>query len=97
MAALACSSDSIERSGMAEYEGPNCVLCGVKACLTETKTPPAFCPMPHEPELLADVQKAYLEDPVLRKMAVESAKTEAAGYCKATRIEEVMDFARRMG
>jgi uncharacterized metal-binding protein len=86
-----------ERKTMAGYEGPNCVLCGVKACLEETKEPPAFCPMPHEPELLAEAERAYLEDPVLQKMAVESAKTEATGYCKATRIEEIMDFAQRMG
>jgi uncharacterized metal-binding protein len=53
--------------------------------------------MPAEPELLAEVEQAYLEDPHLRRMAVESARTEAAGYCKATRVEEIMDFARRMG
>jgi len=53
--------------------------------------------MTNEPELLADAERAYLEDPNLQKMAVESAKTEAAGYCKATRIEEIMDFAKRMG
>jgi len=84
---------------MAEYEGPVCVLCGVKACTAEpeTKTPPGFCPMPAEPELLAEVERAYLADPNLRRMAMESSRTEAAGYCKATRVEEIMDFARRMG
>lgn len=82
---------------MTGYEGPNCALCGVQACLTETKTLPAFCPAPNEPELLAEAERAYVEDPVLQKMAIESARTEAAGYCKATRIEEIMDFARRMG
>lgn len=50
-----------------------------------------------EPELLAEVERAYLADPLLRRMAVESARTEAAGYCKTTRVEEIMDFARRMG
>jgi uncharacterized metal-binding protein len=53
--------------------------------------------MPAEPELLQGVERAYLADPLLRRMAVESARTEAAGYCKATRVEEIMDFARRMG
>jgi uncharacterized metal-binding protein len=52
--------------------------------------------MPAEPELLAEVERAYLADPDLRRMAGESARTEAAGYCKATRVEEIMDFARRM-
>jgi uncharacterized metal-binding protein len=84
---------------MPEYDGPVCVLCGVKACTAEpdTKVPPGFCPMPHEPEMLRDVEQAYRSDPTLRRMAVESARTEAAGYCKATRVEEIMDFARRMG
>ena len=84
---------------MPEYNGPVCALCGVKACTAEpeTKTPPGFCPMPQESALLTDVEQAYLSDPNLRRMAVESARTEAAGYCKATRVEEIMDFARRMG
>jgi uncharacterized metal-binding protein len=84
---------------MPEYDGPVCVLCGVKACTAEpeTKAPPGFCPMPQEAALLTDVEQAYLSDPNLRRMAVESARTEAAGYCKATRVEEIMDFARRMG
>jgi len=84
---------------MTEYTGPTCVLCGVKACAAEpdTKKPPAFCPMPVEAELLQEVERAYLEQEDLRKLAVESARTEAAGYCRSTRVEEIMDFARRIG
>ena len=82
---------------MSDYRGPDCTQCGVKACQSETKTPPSSCPMVNEPALLAEVERTYLEDADLRRMAMESAKTEAAGYCKSTRIEEIMDFARRMG
>ena len=84
---------------MADYEGPVCALCGVTACDSEpgTKTPPRFCPMAGEPALLEVVKETYLDDPVLRRMAVESARTESAGYCRSTRVEEIMDFARRMG
>ena len=84
---------------MTEYIGPTCVLCGVKACTAEpdTKKFPTFCPMPVEVELLQEVERAYLEREDLRKLALESARTEAAGYCRSTRIEEIMDFARRMG
>jgi len=53
--------------------------------------------MPAEAELLAEVRSKYLQDADLRRMAVESARTEAAGYCRVTRVEEIMDFARRMG
>jgi len=84
---------------MTEYTGPTCVLCGVKACTAEpdTKRPPAFCPMPAEAELLEAVERAYLEREDLRHLAIESARTEAAGYCRSTRVEEIMDFARRIG
>jgi len=82
---------------MTGYEGPRCVHCGVKACAEQDSTPPVFCPMANEPAIMAESRRAVTEDPVLRRLAVESARTEAAGYGKATRVEEVMDFARRMG
>jgi uncharacterized metal-binding protein len=84
---------------MAEYTGPICAICKVRACYAEpgTKQPPAFCPMPVETELLQEIERAYIEDDDLRRLALESARTESAGYCQATRIEEIMDFARRMG
>ena len=81
------------------YTGPTCTLCGVKACTSEpdSKAPPDFCPMTAEPELLAAVAREYLTRDDLRRLAVESARTEAAGYCTRTRVEEIMDFARRLG
>jgi uncharacterized metal-binding protein len=76
-----------------------CTLCGVKACTHEpnTKKLPSFCPMALEFEQLAAVERIYVEDEELRKLACESARTEAAGYCRSTRIQEIMDFARRIG
>jgi uncharacterized metal-binding protein len=53
--------------------------------------------MPVEAELLEEVERAYLEREDLRRLAVESARTEAAGYGRSTRVEEIMDFARRIG
>jgi uncharacterized metal-binding protein len=86
-------------SDMSHYDGPDCATCRVAACTAApgTKATPKFCPMPAEPELLGEVRSKYLQDADLHRMAVESARTEAAGYCKATRVEEIMDFARRMG
>ena len=82
-----------------DYKGPDCATCRVVACTAApgTKPAPKFCPMPAEAELLGQVRGRYLEEADLRRMAVESARTEAAGYCEATRVEETMDFARRMG
>jgi uncharacterized metal-binding protein len=53
--------------------------------------------MPVEEELLQEVERVYVEQEEVRKLALESARTESAGYCEATRIEEIMDFARRIG
>ena len=84
---------------MAEYTGPDCPRCGAKSCCAEpgTREPPAFCPMPVEAELLAAAEETYQENAEVRRLAVESARTEAAGYCRTTRIEDIMDFARRIG
>jgi uncharacterized metal-binding protein len=53
--------------------------------------------MSAETELLEEVAEVYTGQEEVRKLAVESARTESAGYGQATRIEEIMDFARRLG
>jgi uncharacterized metal-binding protein len=75
-----------------------CAVCGVRACSAEpgTKEYPSYCPIPAEPELLQEVEQTYMEREEVQRLALESARTEAAGYCRRTRIEEVMDFARRL-
>jgi uncharacterized metal-binding protein len=50
-----------------------------------------------EAELLEEVERVYLEQEEVRSLALESARTESAGYCRTTRIEDIMDFARRIG
>jgi len=77
----------------------SCAVCGLKACTLGPSAErfPPFCPMPTEGALLEDVAQAYRTDPTLHRLAIESARTEAAGYCRRTRVEEIMDFARRIG
>jgi uncharacterized metal-binding protein len=82
-----------------EHLGPVCALCGTQACGAEPgarKNPP-FCPMPGEVDLLEQVEEIYHTQEDLHRLALESARTEAAGYGRLTRVEEIMDFARRMG
>jgi uncharacterized metal-binding protein len=76
-----------------------CPVCGVRACREEpgAKKPPPFCPMPSEGELLAGIEGAYAAEGDVRRLAQASARTEAAGYGETTRIEDIMDFARRIG
>jgi uncharacterized metal-binding protein len=85
---------------MAEYSGPDCARCGVKACREDPRTAPPrpdFCPVAEEAEVLRDVERAYVERPDLKGLAAASARTEASGYGRMTRIEDIMDFARRIG
>lgn len=79
-------------------ELPSCPLCGTRACSLPTgeKAPPGFCPMLQEPSTLKEVEARATTDPALRRMAQASARTEAFGYGRMTRVEEVMDFARRL-
>jgi uncharacterized metal-binding protein len=84
---------------MVDYTGPICAKCHVQACRAEPGSiqPPAFCPMLAEAELLAEVERAYLEPGELQMLAQASARTESAGYCRTTRVEDTMDYARRIG
>jgi uncharacterized metal-binding protein len=84
---------------MEDHGQLKCALCGIKSCSEEpgAKKIPSFCPMPMERERLAEVERSYLENEELQKLALESARTEAAGYCRSTRVQEIMDFARRIG
>ena len=76
-----------------------CAMCEVRACSAEpgTKKYPSFCPMPTETAVLSRAEEAYLSQDELRKLALAAARTEAAGYCKEPRLEEIMNFARRIG
>lgn len=93
-------SDDLEReTGVTEPRGPVCALCGPVACWAPpgTKTPPGFCPMLTEAELLSEAEKVYRDDDAVRRMSLEAARTEAGGYGVETRVEETMTYARRMG
>lgn len=75
-----------------------CAVCQVQACREAPggKPYPRFCPMAQEEQqALAAARTAYTE-PQVQELALAAARTEAAGYCKDTRVEEVMAFARRL-
>lgn len=72
-----------------------CAECKVFACRSgHLEVAPENCPMRD-----GDVTntRSALTDPTIRKMARESALVEAEGYCQWTRVEETIEFARRMG
>jgi len=76
---------------------PDCVHCGAHACQVEPDTAvyPESCPIVCQEEALTAARRRY-QEAGLRALAQAAARTEAAGYCRETRIEEVMSFARRL-
>lgn len=81
-----------------DREAPVCALCRVQSCEQEPPVRhPSNCPMVNRVEVLEEAARTYFNDPLTGRIVAESARTEAAGYCELTRVEEIMDFARRMG
>jgi len=75
-----------------------CAICRVQACREEpgAKPIPAFCPAVVESQTLLEARQAYAE-PELQHLAGAAARVEAAGYGHWPRVQEVMEFARRLG
>jgi uncharacterized metal-binding protein len=75
-----------------------CTICKVQTCREEpgSKAYPSFCPTAQETRALREARAAY-DEAETRELAQAAARTEAAGYCKEPRVEEIMNFARRLG
>lgn len=83
-----------------DHEDFACAYCPstVRACRSgeaETRGP-GFCPSKVDPDVQARARALY-NDPETRRLAYNSALVESEGYCKWTRAQEVVEFARRMG
>ncbi len=71
-----------------------CAVCKRLACHEEgVTTYPSHCPT--SDANAGDGLDAYSADDLV--LARNSARVEAEGYCRLTRVEETMDFARRCG
>ena len=75
----------------------SCVDCGTCNCNNHTTMYPEFCLTTNlDEELLAETMELYKEDENLM-VTRASAEVESEGYLKRTRVEEVMEFARKIG
>ena len=73
----------------------SCAECGRLACYAyDGRAYPKGCPAPEGAD--AELIGAYLEGEDAN-LAREAALVEAHGYGRLTRLEEIMDFARRSG
>lgn len=75
----------------------SCVDCGVKNCETRDKEYPEFCLTTGlSAETIEKVRKLY-EEEENRKVSVISAEIENEFYLRYTRVQELVEFAKRMG
>lgn len=75
----------------------SCVDCGTQNCKFKTRTYPDFCLTTNlSEEDSAWALERYEEDRNLEIMKA-SAEVEYEGYCQWTRVQEIMEFARKIG
>lgn len=75
----------------------SCIDCAVTNCDLQDKQYPPFCLTTHmDKNVLADAMKLYEEDENHRSM-IAAGEVEHDYYLQYTRIEEIMEYARKMG
>ncbi|MEG1930291.1 MAG: DUF1847 domain-containing protein [Anaerovorax sp.] len=81
-----------------EKDCKSCIDCGILNCNKMDKSYPEFCLTTHmKEELLKESMDLYGENEENFKIAQAAAQVEAENYCKMTRIEEIVEFAKKMG
>lgn len=75
----------------------SCVDCGTQNCKYKDRTYPDFCPTTHlDPGDLAWAVERY-EEERNHEVMVASAEVEYEGYGRLTRVEEILQFAHKIG
>ncbi|MDE7390791.1 MAG: DUF1847 domain-containing protein [Lachnospiraceae bacterium] len=76
----------------------SCADCGVLNCANRASKYPEFCPTAAlSDEEIDKVVLLYTNNKVNHKVAIASAEVEGSYYGKASRVEEIIHFARRIG
>ena len=75
----------------------SCADCGVLNCLNRNKKYPEFCPTTALTEEEINEVAALYTNRTNKKVAVTAAEIEGEFYGKYTRVEEIIEFARRIG
>lgn len=74
----------------------SCKDCGIINCKNQDKKYPKFCPTKNlTDDEIIEIEKLYNEDNN-REISRISAEIEDEFYCKYTRVEEIIEFAKRM-
>ena len=75
----------------------SCGDCGVTNCNVGNKTYPGFCLTPHLDERVKEEDMVAYNEPDNHNVMVQAADVEYEGYGRLTRVEEPIEFAKRMG
>ncbi len=76
----------------------SCTDCGVLNCTRRSGSYPEFCPTAAlTEEEINEVTDLYIKNRTNHKIAVASAEVEGGFYGKYTRVEEIIEFARKIG
>ncbi|MGI5891812.1 MAG: DUF1847 domain-containing protein [Bacillota bacterium] len=76
----------------------SCIDCAVINCKDGQGLYPDFCVNQKlSKQQIDEVADLYINDAQIHKIAVASAEVEGAYYGLMTRVEEIMEFARRIG
>ena len=77
----------------------SCADCGTRACQSANeKGYPNFCLTRNlDSDLLQEALDVYEGDPEQKRIAQVSASIEGEFYCQLTRVEETLEFVKRMG
>ncbi|MBT5264945.1 MAG: DUF1847 domain-containing protein [Rhodospirillaceae bacterium] len=83
-----------------KYQDPACAYCPetVRACRLgeQAERGPGYCPTKVDEPGLTNAFSEY-ETEFIGKVARASGRVEAEGYCKWTRVEEIVQFCKQMG
>ena len=83
---------------MADNMVRSCIDCGVKSCDRMDGGNPPFCLTTGlDQDILKKAMLLYTEDEWNAAVTRAAAEVEAEFYCRMTRVEEIMEFARRIG
>lgn len=75
----------------------SCVDCGTQNCKYKDRTYPEFCPTANLKESDRQWALERYEEDNNKAIMIASAEVEYEGYCKWTRVQEIMEFARKIG
>ncbi|MCI1779608.1 MAG: DUF1847 domain-containing protein [Bacteroidales bacterium] len=75
----------------------SCVDCGTQNCKYKDRTYPEFCPTANLKQEDWEWALERYDEKNNHEVTIASAEVEHEGYCRWTRVEEIMQFARKTG